>query len=79
MVDERERERVRWRCRRGLLELDLLLQRFLEREYGALSGREHAALARLLELPDPELLAYCNDVSRPTDPELDSLVRKIAR
>jgi succinate dehydrogenase flavin-adding protein (antitoxin of CptAB toxin-antitoxin module) len=75
--DDRERERVRWRCRRGLLELDLLLQRFLERHYAALTEREHAALARLLELPDPELLDYCSGASQPDDPELQALVGKI--
>ncbi|MFL6624178.1 MAG: succinate dehydrogenase assembly factor 2 [Sulfurifustis sp.] len=76
---ERERERVRWRCRRGLLELDLLLNRFLERDYARLDEREHAAFARLLDTPDPQLLDYCFGVSAPDDPELQALVRKIAR
>ncbi len=79
MSDDREHERLRWRCRRGLLELDLLLAQFLERDYARLSAGERAALARLLERPDRELLDYCNRVSRPTDPELAALVDKIAR
>lgn len=78
MRDDRELERIRWRCRRGLLELDLLLQQFLERHYATLTEREHAVLTRLLDLPDPELLDYCNSLSQPDDPELDALVRKIA-
>lgn len=79
MTADRQHERVRWRCRRGLLELDLLLQRFLERDYADLTDREHALFARLLDLPDPELLDYCHDVARPADPDLQALVRKIVR
>lgn len=79
MTDDRERERLQWRCRRGLLELDLLLKQFLERHYAGLTDREHAALARLLDLPDPELLDYCFGVSRPDDPELQALVHKIVQ
>lgn len=79
MIDERRRERVRWHCRRGLLELDLLLDRFLERYYAKLDEREHAAFERLLETPDPLLLDYCFGASAPDDPELLALVRKIAR
>lgn len=78
MTDDRERERVLWRCRRGLLELDLLLQKFIERDYPSLSDREHAALARLLDTPDPELLDYCFGHAQPDDAELRELVRKIA-
>jgi antitoxin CptB len=72
-----ERSRTRWRCRRGLLELDLFLQQFLERDFPHLTKRELAALARLLELPDPELLDYCNGAAQPNDPELQALVDKI--
>lgn len=78
MIDERSRERIRWRCRRGLLELDLLLNRFLDHEYPRLDEREHAAFVRLLDRPDPELLDYCFGVAQPDDPELQALVRKIA-
>jgi succinate dehydrogenase flavin-adding protein (antitoxin of CptAB toxin-antitoxin module) len=78
VIDERERERLRWRCRRGLLELDLLFQRFMARELERLTDREHAALRRLLELPDNELLDYCHGRARLDDPELHALVRRIA-
>jgi antitoxin CptB len=51
-----EADRIRWRCRRGMLELDLVLAAFLERHFDALGPRSLAALRKLLELPDPELL-----------------------
>lgn len=51
-----ERRRLRWRARRGLLENDLLITRFLDRHEEGLSGEDIAAFDRLLDLPDNELL-----------------------
>jgi len=47
--------RLLWRCRRGLLELDILLQRFLERYYDELAASGRAAFAELVELQDLDL------------------------
>jgi antitoxin CptB len=52
----REPERVRWRCRRGLLELDLILARFLDHRYDALGPEERALFEELLEHSDNDLL-----------------------
>lgn len=52
---ERYLERVRWRCRRGLLELDIVLGRFIERHYAGLDAAQHEAFDALLDLPDTEL------------------------
>ena len=49
--------RLRWKCRRGTLELDLLLQQFLERDYPALDARAQSQFEALLELGDEELWA----------------------
>jgi antitoxin CptB len=51
----KELERVRWRCRRGLLELDIVLDRFVDRHYASLSGAQKAAFGLLLDMPDPAL------------------------
>jgi len=48
-LDRVARERLKWQCRRGLLELDLVLERYLRAHPG------DARLADLLELPDNEL------------------------
>jgi antitoxin CptB len=69
--------RLRWRCRRGLLELDLILQNVLAGPYHRLSEAERAAFNRLLETPDNDLLAWLQGHDRPADPELIELVRKI--
>jgi antitoxin CptB len=50
-----ELNRLRWRCRRGMLENDLILERFLDARGEAITDGEIAALGRLLELSDNEL------------------------
>ncbi|MEK7778778.1 MAG: succinate dehydrogenase assembly factor 2 [Pseudomonadota bacterium] len=48
-------ERARWRCRRGMLELDIVLQRFLDRYYLQLNNQQLEQFERLLDLPDNDL------------------------
>jgi antitoxin CptB len=47
---------LRWRCRRGMRELDLLLLRYLERDYPAADPAERAAFVGLLSRQDPDIL-----------------------
>jgi len=54
--DPARRARLRWRSRRGLLENDLILTRFLDAHEITLSDDDVDALTRLLELPDNELM-----------------------
>ncbi len=69
--------RLRWRCRRGMLELDLLLARFLDNHYRELDHAGRSALLRLLDMPDPELMICLEGKAEPADPELSALVRRI--
>jgi len=55
VVTRVELSRLRWRCRRGMLENDLILERFLDARGEAITEPEIAALDRLLELSDNEL------------------------
>ena len=48
-------ERVRWRCRRGLLELDLVLQQFVDEHYASLGEAELRQFEALLDLSDNDL------------------------
>ena len=48
-------ERVRWRARRGLLELDIMLGRFIEAHYDQLSDAEEAEFCAMLDMPDNPL------------------------
>jgi len=54
--DTRALGRLRWRCRRGLLENDLLIERFFALHGAALTAVQARALERLMDLPDNELL-----------------------
>ncbi|MCC6923669.1 MAG: succinate dehydrogenase assembly factor 2 [Nitrosomonas sp.] len=54
-MKSKEFERARWRCRRGMLELDIILQRFMDNHYCQLSADELQQFDRLLILPDNDL------------------------
>lgn len=69
-----ERDRLRWRCRRGLLELDLVLSRFLESRYDDLTSVQREALTRLLDLPDNDLLDMVMGRAQPNDPVCAEIV-----
>ena len=53
-----DRARLTWACRRGMLELDLLLEEFMEHGYDALSETERVNFERLLKTGDQKLLAW---------------------
>lgn len=61
---------LKWRSRRGMRELDVLLQRYLEQRYAIAPQEEQQAFEALLELPDPELFAYVVKREQPSDPQL---------
>jgi len=53
-----ENARLHWQCRRGMLELDLLLSDFLSNGYELLEHQQQKIFIDLLETPDPELFEY---------------------
>ena len=53
-LTEVESRRLAWRCRRGLLELDIVLQRFVLKHVNSLTAAEMQAFDALLDLPDNE-------------------------
>ena len=56
LIDTRALSKLRWRCRRGLLENDLFIERFFERFEGVLTTRQGEALGTLMDLSDNDLL-----------------------
>lgn len=56
LLDERSLSKLRWRCRRGLLENDLLIERFFDRHAASLTVRQADALGELMDLADNDLL-----------------------
>jgi antitoxin CptB len=77
MLTQTELNRLRWRCRRGMLENDLILTRFLDRRGEGITDQEVVALDRLLELSDNELWDLLAGRQEPVDaavkPLLDAL------
>ena len=69
---------LRWRCRRGMKELDLMLQEWLDRRYPQASSAERALFARILELPDPQIACYLLRHETPDDPAMATLVAQLA-
>lgn len=68
--------RLYWQCRRGLLELDLLLIPFLEQVYPSLTQQEQKQFEVLLNYADPELNAWFLGSASPPE-ALNELVKKI--
>ena len=66
--------KLRWRCRRGMKELDLLTLGYLERHYPEPPAEEQQALAELLELQDPLLMSYMVGRETPADATMARVV-----
>lgn len=69
-----EQRRLAWRCRRGMLELDIILQRFIETKFKALTLDELTTLDGLLDLPDGQFLAIVQSETPHEDPRVSQLV-----
>jgi antitoxin CptB len=72
-----DRNRLQWRCRRGIRELDLLLRRFLEHGYDRLSHEDKRMFEYLLDQKDPDLLAWLMGNSDPLEENARRLVADI--
>lgn len=66
LLDERSLSKLRWRCRRGLLENDLFIERFFDRYATSLTVDQAEALGELMDLADNDLLDL---LLRRKDPE----------
>lgn len=71
-----ELDRIRWQCRRGMLELDLVLNRFLENDLAGLDPAQLQTFRALLNEPDPQLLAWVM-AQEEVPGRYDQLVRRL--
>jgi antitoxin CptB len=69
--------RIRWRCRRGMLENDIVLSRFLAARGPAMNEDEVVQLDRLLDLPDNELWDLLSGRGEPADPTVTPLLAEL--
>jgi len=72
-----DKVRLRWGCRRGMLELDLLLLPFFEKEFEHLSLEEKHIFPEFLEESDQDLYAWILNFQKCTEPKFQSLLKKI--
>ena len=67
LLDERSLSKLKWRCRRGLLENDLFIERFFARHEASLTVAQAAALNELMDLADNDLLDLLLRRKEPVD------------
>ncbi|MGL6040886.1 MAG: succinate dehydrogenase assembly factor 2 [Deefgea sp.] len=77
-MDEVELKRIIWRSRRGLLELDLQLERFVADVLPTLSEPDLAVYEQVLMLPDWDFLEYVNGKSVCPDAQLAVMIERIS-
>ena len=68
---------LRWRCRRGMKELDLVLGDWLERRWAGAGEETRAAFERLLGEQDPQIAAWLLGRQRPADASLAALIDEL--
>ncbi len=69
--------KLRWRCRRGVKELDVLLTRYIDERFRGAPAAERQAFRGLLEGEDSAIYAYCFGQQRPPTAELSALIDRI--
>ena len=82
LLDERQLSKLKWRCRRGLLENDLFVERFFARHASGLTVHQASGLEILMDLSDNDLLDLLlgrkspeGDLDRPDVTEVLSMLR----
>ena len=68
---------LRWKCRRGMLELDVLLNRFIDKHYDSLDTLTEVSLISLLDYPDQVLHDLLVSGATPADNDISQLVERI--
>ncbi len=76
-MDSVKRARLGWRCRRGIRELDLLLMRYMDRDFNRVDAAEQAAFETLLTFQDPEILDLLTGRLTVQDARLQDVVERL--
>jgi antitoxin CptB len=77
MIAQEELNRMRWAARRGMLELDLVLEPFVTSRYAQLGAADRSTFQRLMQCEDQDLFAWLLQRDNPDDAELAAIVRQI--
>jgi antitoxin CptB len=74
MIPSQRKAKITWHCRRGMLELDLIFQRFLKRALDVMTEEQLVDFEGLLDYPDPDLYAWLMGYESPACKELVDIV-----
>ena len=77
MISSQRRAKINWQCRRGMLELDLILGRFIDQHLEHLTEEQLIAFEHLLNHQDPDLYAWFMGYESPADKECMDIVSYI--
>jgi antitoxin CptB len=77
MTEDVELKRIRWRCRRGMRELDQLMLRYLDQRWQNAPTAERNVFLQLLDCEDDKLWAWFMGRERPKDAQLETIVNLI--
>lgn len=69
--------RLRWHCRRGMRELDVLLTRYFEQTYPTASAEQQLAFEALLDQQDPVILAYLVGTQTPDRQDIKDVIQQL--
>lgn len=69
-----EYAKLKWRCRRGTRELDVILLRWLDTRYTSAEESELELFVQVLALEDPTLFAYVTGREKPQDPAIEQFI-----
>ncbi len=76
-VHTTEYSELKWRCRRGMLELDILLNSYLDKNYETMSPQTGAVFSDVLDYPDKVLLDLLMGEMQSSDQSVNALVQSI--
>lgn len=77
MIDREELSRMRWAARRGMLELDLVLEPFVQARYAQLDVSDRRRFQQLMLCEDQDLFAWLMRRAQPEDEDLAGIIKQI--
>jgi len=78
-ADTAHLSRLRWHCRRGMRELDVLLTRYFEQTYPSASTTQQVAFEALLDLQDPQILAYLTGAESSDRQDIRDVIQQLTQ
>ena len=74
-----EYSEYKWRCRRGMLELDILLNSYLDKNYKSMTEEQGTAFSEILDYPDQVLLDLLMGKMQSSDTSVNMIVERIRK